>query len=131
MIQKKHFVLIVDEDTNFRDILSIKLKSLGFEIAEAPSGKEAIEKLQEIKPDLVLLDVQMPEMDGIETFYQIKNNPKISGVKVVFLTNYGEPLIGAGAADEKFAREAGVIDFIKKNENLDLIAGEVERILSQ
>jgi len=124
-------ILLVDEEKDFLDIFSLKLKASGFDVVLAPSGKEALLKLKEIKPDLILLDIEMPEMNGFETFTQIKSDKATAKIKVVFLTNYGEPLPvqKIRALDEKFAKEIGALSYIRKTDNLDDIVKRVKELV--
>jgi len=122
-------ILIVDDEAAFRDIFGVKLKAAGYEIATAENGVEGLKKLRELKPDLMMLDMQMPQMNGAETLEKIKTDPNLSGVKVVFLTNYSDPDSGAIVNDQKFAKEVGALDYIKKTDDLDSIVLKVKKIL--
>lgn len=122
-------VLIIDDNKDFLEIFSMKLSKAGYEVVTASSGQEGLEKVEQTHPDLILLDVEMPEMNGVETLAKLKENPNTSSFKVAFLTNYGEPQKETTWIDEKFAREAGAMDYIKKSEDLDNIVEEVERLL--
>lgn len=124
-------VLVVDDDPNFREILKTKLESVGFSLSEAVNGKEGVDKVKKIKPDLVVMDVQMPEMNGVEALSKIKADPEISGIKVVFLTNYGEDDPANASIDDKFAKDIGAIGHIKKTEDLDKIVEKIKKILSK
>ena len=125
----KQSILIVDDNKDFLEIFSTKLTQAGYEVTTASGGKEGIAKAKTSKPDLVLLDVEMPEMSGIETLAQMKADPLTSTLKVSFLTNYGEPTKEASWIDEKFAREAGAMAYIKKSEDLSKVIDEVKRLL--
>lgn len=71
-------VLIVDDELDTLELIKLVLESGGFKTVLVSNGKEALEKVKEIKPDLVLLDIMMPDMDGWEVFKKIKeNNPKM------------------------------------------------------
>ena len=126
----KQVLLIIDDSKDFLEIFSTKLKSSGFEVFTAISGEEGIKMAGEKHPDLILLDVQMPNMTGIEALSRLKENAETSTAKVVFLTNYGEPQKETTWIDEKFAREAGAMDYIKKSEDLEIVVKEVKRILA-
>lgn len=122
-------ILIIDDNKDFLEIFSTKLGAEGYEVVTANSGKEGIEKAKQVKPDLILLDVEMPELNGVETLAKLKENPATASLKVAFLTNYGEPKKEMSWTDEKFAREAGAIDYIKKSEDLKNVVEEVKKIL--
>ena len=124
----KQTILLVDDDSNFREILRAKLEAAGFVVAEASNGEEGLEKVKEIKPDLVLMDVQMPKMNGIEALSRIKADSKTAGTKVSFLTNYGEVDADAGI-DDKFAKEAGAVGHMRKTDDLNFILEKVKKEL--
>ncbi len=71
-------VLIVDDSVTMREMMATALKTEGIEVIEASNGKEAIEKIKEICPDLVVLDIVMPQMNGYELCRWIKNNVKVN-----------------------------------------------------
>src|SRR3989338_7526238 len=107
--REKPLVIIVDDDKDLRDILSTKLTANGFQVIEAAGGIEGIEKAKQFQPDLVLLDLEMPEVDGVETLNKLLSEPETKQMRVVFLTSYGEPRNVSAWTDEKFARELGAI----------------------
>lgn len=83
-------VLIVEDDPFLSEIYATKFSEANFEVELAADGKEAIKKAQAAKPDLILLDIVLPKMDGFETLRQIKNNKELAAIKVVALTNLGQ-----------------------------------------
>lgn len=129
MEERQSLILLIDDEKDFREILSAKLKAAGFGIAEAVNGKEGVSKAKEMKPDLILLDLNMPVMNGAETLLRFKSDPDLENFKIVFLTNYGEPQKEMERVDEKFAQEAGALDYIRKTDDLDKITEEVKNIL--
>ncbi len=125
----KQSILIIDDNKDFLEIFSMKLTQAGYDVVTAASGKEGIEKAKTVHPDLVLLDVEMPEMNGLETLAKLKEDSMTAALKIVFLTNYGEPSKDTTWIDEKFAREAGAMDYIKKSEDLSKVIEEVKHAL--
>ncbi|EXJ12028.1 MULTISPECIES: response regulator [Nitrincola] len=80
-------ILHVDDDESIRDIVEIALVDLsGFTLVSTSSGQEAIERLEHFQPDLILLDVMMPEMDGLETLRRIRIKSETQRTPVVFMT---------------------------------------------
>ncbi|HEY9757411.1 MAG TPA: response regulator [Oculatellaceae cyanobacterium] len=80
-------VLLVDDDQNIRFVAHLTLEGLTpWEIMEAQSGPDALKKVQEAPPDLVLLDMMMPGMDGPTTFSKLKEIPQMANVPVIFMT---------------------------------------------
>ncbi len=83
-------ILIVEDDSFLRDLISKKLSSAGFSISEAVDGESAIVKIKEAKPDLVLLDLLLPTMDGFEVLSKIKEDTITSAIPVIILSNLGQ-----------------------------------------
>jgi CheY-like chemotaxis protein len=80
-------VLIIDDEPGIRQIVDISLKAIaGWEVLLAASGKEGINMAMEELPDVILLDVMMPEMDGIATFEQMQTNPTLQSIPTILLT---------------------------------------------
>jgi CheY-like chemotaxis protein len=97
-------ILIVEDDAFVMDIYRTKLSQEGYEIIEAQNGIEAMEKLKEVKPDLILLDIIMPYMDGIEVLKKIKKEENLKTIPIVLLTNLSQKediseALGLGAND--------------------------------
>lgn len=116
----KPHILLVEDEADFREIMSTKLIAGGFEVTPAENGVEALEKLKTVKPDLVILDFMMPKMNGLETFMKMQEDPELKKLKVVFMTNHGEPLLELGDSDKKYAQEIGAMDFIRKTDDLNI-----------
>ncbi len=83
-------ILIVDDELFVRELIKIKLKLYGFEIIEGSNGLEAIELAAREKPDLILLDLMMPKMDGFEACEKLKTDPKTAQIPILILTARGE-----------------------------------------
>ncbi len=98
-------ILIVDDEARVRQFIRLNLELEGFEVFEASNGLEALEKIKEVLPDLVILDVMMPEMDGFETLELIRET---SGVPVIMLT------VRADEADKVRGLELGADDYVTK-----------------
>ena len=130
MADSQKLILIIDDDPDFREIMATKLKSSGFKVEQASDGMSGLEIVKKIKPDLVLLDVRMPRMSGVQTLAKIKSNPDISGLKVIFLTNLGEIEQEDAWVDDRFAKDDGALGHIKKTDDLDKIVGRVSQELS-
>ena len=79
-------IMIVDDEPDVVDLVKLVLKSEGYEVVTAYSGKEALEKVGVEMPDLVLLDIMMPQMDGWEVYNRIKSNAKTKDIPVAMLT---------------------------------------------
>jgi Response regulators consisting of a CheY-like receiver domain and a winged-helix DNA-binding domain len=79
-------IMVVDDEPDVVDLVKLVLESDGFDVVTAYSGKEALEKIDKDLPDLVLLDIMMPGMDGWEVYSRIRANPKTKDVPVAMLT---------------------------------------------
>ena len=89
MPEKPTKVLIVDDDPFILDMYVLKFKERGFEVVTATDGKLGLVKINEEKPDVVLLDVVMPTMDGFDVLQELKKQEK-TAMKIIMLTNLGQ-----------------------------------------
>ena len=96
MKPKNFKILLVDDEKDILEFVSYNLKREGFEVLTARNGEDGIELAKAEKPHLILLDVMMPGMDGIETCNAIRENDELSGVLVAMLTARGEDYSGCG-----------------------------------
>jgi PAS domain S-box-containing protein len=101
-------VLIADDNPTGRELVRESLAEYANSIIEAADGREALEKIRETQPDLVLLDIQMPEMDGYAVLREIRNDPALVGLRVVALTAF------AMQGDRERALESGFDDYLTK-----------------
>jgi len=83
-------ILLIEDDPFLIDIYTTKLKESGFGVAVATDGEQAIIKIKELKPDLVILDIVLPEVDGWEILRKIKSELKLEDLKVIILSNLGQ-----------------------------------------
>ncbi len=116
-------ILIVDDDQEFLTLIERGLSFSGYDITSAKSGAEAVELTKRILPHVVLLDMMMPEMDGIETLRQIRQFDR--DVKVVIIS---------GMHDVQAARDAislGAVDYITKPFELHDLDSYISSLLSQ
>ena len=116
-------ILIVDDEMPIRHLMSLLLKGFGT-IEMAESGKEALEKVNTLNPDLIILDVQMPEMNGYEVCQIVKGNDKTSSIPIVFLT------ANSSNEDEEYGLEIGATDFIRKPISPRIVSARVSNILN-
>lgn len=130
MENEQKLILIIDDDKDLREILVAKLQGSGFGVEQAQDGPSGMQKAKEIKPNLILMDVRMPGMTGIETLSRMKADPELAGLKVIFLTNLGEADEQNSWVDDKFAKDAGALGHIRKTDDLDKITARVKEVLS-
>ncbi|MEL6590217.1 MAG: response regulator transcription factor [Bacteroidota bacterium] len=106
-MQEVH-ILITDDEPDILDLLEYNLEKDGYQVHRASNGREAVNKAKRLRPGIVLLDISMPEMDGIETCYQLRAIPELKDTHIIFLTARIEEYV------EVAAFEAGGNDFITK-----------------
>jgi DNA-binding response OmpR family regulator len=124
----KMHLLIVDDDNNFIDTLEdgLKLKNVDAEITVAKSAREALATLSKILPSLIILDVQLPDMHGVEFMRSIKGTERLKDVPVIFISaKYTEP------ADRTEAMLAGGGSFFSKPVDIDELWSEVKYLLDK
>jgi two-component system cell cycle response regulator DivK len=101
-------ILIVEDTEDNRQIMRDLLTSAGFDIMEAYDGREAIAAAAEFKPDLIMMDIQLPVLDGYEASRRIKANPALHHIPIIAVTSY------ALSGDDAKARAAGCNGYIAK-----------------
>jgi two-component system cell cycle response regulator DivK len=101
-------ILVVEDQQDNRQIIRDMLSALDYELAEAENGVEALTAVAKQKPDLILMDIQLPIMDGYEATRRIKAQPAMKNVPIIAVTSY------ALSGDEQKARDAGCDDFVPK-----------------
>ena len=116
-------ILLVDDEPDILDFVSYNLKSEGYKVATAASGKAGVAKAKEFKPDLILLDVMMPEMDGIEACDQIRRLPGLENTIIAFLTARGEDY------SQVAGFEAGADDYITKPVKPKVLTSRLKALL--
>ena len=89
-LKKKVSILVVEDDRFLRELMAQKLSGEGFEVTEATDGESALKKMKEKKPDLVLLDLILPGVDGFEVLSKVKNDPSLESIPVIILSNLGQ-----------------------------------------
>ena len=87
---KQRTVLIVDDDEFLLEMYALKFKEAGFHVEVAETGREAVEKAREIVPDVILLDIVLPEMDGFEVLQEIRRGKDAPDSIIIMLTNLGQ-----------------------------------------
>jgi len=83
-------ILVIEDDKFLRELISRKLIGEGFDVLEAVDGEEGIKKIKEGKPDLVLLDLILPSIDGFEVLTRVRDDPEVSSIPVIILSNLGQ-----------------------------------------
>jgi DNA-binding NtrC family response regulator len=118
MIKAPTHVMVVDDEQAFNEMLVLSLKEMNYEVTAAYSGQECLEKLAETRIDVVILDIKMPGMDGIETLKEIKKRFPL--VEVIMLTGHGS--IDTAIAGMKL----GAFDYLQKPAEFEDLLEKVE-----
>lgn len=113
-------VLVVDDSRLVTDIVKMRLEMYGYDVQLAHSGEEALAKIANRVPDLMVLDVQMPGIDGYEVCRRLRDNPALDDLRIIMLTS---------SDDKHAAFEAGVDDYLNKDVDLLNLPNRVKLIL--
>lgn len=118
-------ILIAEDERDIRELIVITLQLSGFNVVAVPNGQEAVTKAEEIRPDLILMDVRMPKMTGYEACIALKANEQTRAIPVVFLSAKGQE------AEVNTGLQAGAEEyFLKPFAPAELIE-QVNRILTK
>lgn len=101
-------ILVIEDNDRNRRLVKILLSAKGYEVIEAKTGEEAINYLQNEKPDLILLDIQLPNMDGLTLTKNIKSQPELKDIPIIAVTAY------AMKGDREKVLEAGCDAYVSK-----------------
>jgi CheY-like chemotaxis protein len=123
--REQPLVLVVEDYQDAREMYAAYLQFSGFEVAEATNGVEAIEKAQRLMPDIVLMDLALPRMDGWEATRRLKSDERTRKIPVVALTGH------ALAGHAEGARQAGCDAFVTKPCLPDVLVAEIRRLLDR
>lgn len=122
-------VLLVDDEKDLLTVYQTKLEAAGFRVVTASDGAQAIQQAMEKHPALILMDMRMPVMNGIEAEMKLKENPETKDIKVVFLTAFSDP--NNPDIDKEKAKEVGALDFLQKGIGLDELVNKVRGYLAK
>ncbi len=101
-------ILVVEDHEDNRQILRDLLASAGYEMVEAVTGEEGVRMAGICRPDLILMDIQLPEIDGYEATRRIKGDPALKPIPIIAVTSY------ALSGDDVLAYDAGCVDYVAK-----------------
>jgi DNA-binding response OmpR family regulator len=120
---EKKKILIADDNENIRDALTYLLEDEGYALSMAKDGSDALKKVREFHPDILFLDIMMPEMNGYEVCRVIKNDPKLKNTYVIMLTAKGQ------VAEQERGKEVGADEYIVKPFSPMEILSKIKNIL--
>jgi len=118
-------ILVVDDDRTTRKILGLFLKSKGFEVAYAENGLDAVEKLGRENVNLVMTDLNMPYMDGLELTRTLRANPVLKRIPILMVTTE------ADEEEKRKALEAGANGYLIKPVTAEMVAENIKSILAE
>ena len=116
-------ILIVDDNVANLKLARLLLQGEGYDVTTATNAEDALVLLSTFRPKLILMDIQLPDMDGLELTRRLKANPETSGIRILALTAY------AMKGDEERARAAGCDGYIAKPIDIDSLPGVIEEQL--
>ena len=116
-------ILLIEDNPQNRYLTTFLLEQRGHEVLQAETGPQGLEMAAQIRPDLILLDIQLPGMDGHAVARALKSEPNLQTIPIVAVTSY------AMAGDREKAFEAGCNGYVEKPINPDTFMSEIERFL--
>jgi DNA-binding response OmpR family regulator len=112
-------ICVIDDDRELCELIRITLETRGYKVIEAYDGEKGLNLIKKKEPDLIVLDLKMPKMNGYEVLNHLKNSAKLSTIPVIVLTVLTK---GSRKSDEEWSKSTGVEDFITKPfDPLDLL----------
>jgi len=118
-------ILIADDNENIREALTYLLEDEGYQLALAGNGTEALKKVREFHPDIMFLDIMMPEMNGYDVCRAIKSDPLLDKIYIIMLSAKGQ------ASEQEFGKDAGADEYIVKPFSPMEILTKIKTILSK
>jgi CheY-like chemotaxis protein len=117
--------LIVEDHLDSRELLAIQLRRFGYEVAEAGSGEEALSLAESEQPDVIIMDLGLPGINGIDATALLKQNPRTTAIPVIAYTAWSSNEFKTRAL------QAGAAEFLAKPARADLIRATIDRLVSQ
>ncbi|MFH1395280.1 MAG: response regulator [Candidatus Omnitrophota bacterium] len=121
----KNKILVVDDNPDLIETLKVRLKAFGYAVVTALDGVECLEKSRQESPDLILLDILMPNMDGFKALEELKNNAKTRNIPVIMLTAKSQ------LSDVTRATNLGIEDYIVKPFDYRVMIEKIKKVLEK
>jgi DNA-binding response OmpR family regulator len=118
-------ILVVEDDPDQLEVIRFTLKNAGYAVGTAVNGIDALKKAQTVSPDLVIMDVMMPELDGFAVCETLRGNPATASLPVLMLTGLCSHI------SRLVAYESGATDYVIKPFDAEQLVSKVEKLLSQ
>ena len=129
MEEKKAKILVVDDEPDMVEMLKVMLENASYEVVSAYDGQEGIATAKQEKPDVVVLDLMMPEMNGFDACKEMKNDPDLKDIPVLVLTAISQKLSAT-----KYARDQGLgllsDDYIDKPVDPNVLLSRIETLMA-
>jgi len=118
-------ILVVDDEKQFLEMMTIRFEANGYEVITATDGKEGLTKAKSENPDIILLDVMMPEIDGFEVCKLLKNDERYSGIPIIICTAMAQ------TADLETSKKAGADAYVTKPFDHSILLSKIEELLEK
>lgn len=128
-LQNKPLVLIMDDEDDFAEIIGTKLHSIGIPTVHQKMPEGLMDTVIKEKPALILMDINMPGIQGPDLVLDLKQNDVTKNISIIFLTNSKEPWPGMHGSQIDVAKEIGAADFIQKTDDLESIVTRIKALL--
>lgn len=122
-VQKARIVMVVDDTADVRELMSMQLRLLGYEVVEATNGREAVEVARETCPAMILMDIHMPVMDGLSAVRLIRDIKELCEVSIVAFSAFWD------GSNRQRALDAGCNDYVNKTDGINDLSTIVRRYL--
>ena len=123
MLDNKPRILVVDDEPNLVELLAYNLRAAGYEVETASDGRRGLEKARQLPPDLLILDLMMPELPGLDVARRLRENEATRSVPIIMLTAKGED------ADQLRGFRVGADDYMAKPFSVELLLARVDAVL--
>lgn len=122
-------ILIADDESGFLEVMEAKLQAADFQTITATNGNEAIEKVAEKRPSVILMDIEMPEKDGVSAAIEIASRPATANIPIIFVTNLNSELI------EPMLRKSTIslnkINYFRKDGDYNALIKNIQKLVEQ
>lgn len=119
----KRRVLLIDDEPGMVKLVSRKLEMIGFEVVTAADGQDGLTKARLGRPDVIVLDLVLPKLSGLEVCAALKQDPQYQHIPIIICTGMGQ------AMDEKLCRECGANAYINKSHDTSALVEQIEALL--
>jgi len=114
-------ILIAEDEKDIVEVLKMALEMDGYKVLEAYDGEETWDKLKEEKPDILLLDIMMPKIDGYSLYLKMKKDPELKNIKVIVIT-------GKAEMKKVFEKEKDIAGYLEKPFPIDTLLEEIKKL---